>query len=115
MRTSEKLLSARFLVILTQMLCLLSLPSWAADVTVNVDASSFIRAIPETMYGTNTMTWDGKQNGGNDNFNNLMAASGRRYIRWPGGSWGNSYLWSDMEGPNYTQTWKVNYKEVIDV
>jgi hypothetical protein len=111
MRSFEKILSARFLIILTQMPCLLSLSSQAADVTVTVNASSFIRAIPETMYGTNTMTWDGKQNGGNDNFNNLMAASGRRYIRWPGGSWGNVLLWSDVEGPSYSYTWKVNYDE----
>ncbi|MGA2679242.1 MAG: hypothetical protein ABSF37_08075, partial [Sedimentisphaerales bacterium] len=39
----------------------------AADLTVSVDASSYIRAIPETMYGTNMQCWDGAQNGGNDN------------------------------------------------
>ena len=48
----------------------------AADLTVSVDASSYIRAIPETMYGTNTQCWDKSQNGGNDNVNALIAAAG---------------------------------------
>jgi hypothetical protein len=80
----------------------------AADLTVSVDASSYIRAIPETMYGTNMQCWDGAQNGGNDNVNTLIAAAGNRYVRWPGGSWGDGVLWSDME-VSYTQTWRVSY------
>jgi len=105
-----KLQTAISVVFVCILICSTSLVK-AADLTVSVDASSYIRAIPETMYGTNTMTWDGKQNGGNDNFDNLMAASGRRYFRWPGGSWGNSYLWSDMEGPSDASTWIVTYDE----
>jgi len=100
----------RFVAIIVFAFLCSALPVYAADV-VSVNASSYIRAIPETMYGTNTMCWDGKQNGGNDNFNSLMAASGRRYIRWPGGSWGNAYLWSDMEGPGDGNEWRVSYDE----
>lgn len=54
-------------VIFGAILC--SAPLNAADSPVYIDASSYIRAIPETMYGTNTHAWDGKQNGGNDNYN----------------------------------------------
>jgi len=86
-------------------------PVNAADLTVTVDASEYIRSIPETMYGTNMQCWDSKQNGGNENVNILIAAMGSRNVRWPGGSWANGHLWSDMEAPNYSQTWKVNYGE----
>ncbi len=103
--------SIRFVAIIVFVFLCSVLPVYAADVTVSVNASSYIRPIPETMYGTNTMCWDGKQNGGNENFNSLMSASSRRYIRWPGGSWGNAYLWSDMEGPSYANTWIVSYDE----
>jgi hypothetical protein len=103
----------RFVAIIVFTFLCLALPVYAADLTVGVDASSYIRAIPETMYGTNTQCWDGKQNGGNDNYNNLMAASGSRYIRWPGGSWGDAFLWSDMEGPadGNDYTGRVSYDE----
>lgn len=54
-------------VIFGAILC--SAPLNAADSPVYIDASSYIRAIPETMYGTNTHARDGKQNGGNVNYN----------------------------------------------
>lgn len=84
----------------------------AADLTVSIDASSYNRAIPETMYGMNLMVWDGKQGGGSDAFNSLMMASGRNYNRrWPGGSWGDAYLWSDTQGPSDVNAWIVSYEE----
>ena len=101
----------RFSAIIVFAFLFSALPVYAADLTVSVDASSYIRAIPETMYGTNMQCWDGSQNGGNDNVNTLIAASGSRYVRWPGGSWGDGVLWSDMEGPNYSNTWRVSYGE----
>lgn len=97
-------------------LCIiLSAPVFPADVTINVDASSFIRTIPMTMYGGNLTAWDGAQSGGNSTFNNLMIASGRKYLRWPGGSWGDAYLWSDMEGPSGANTWIVSYSETLNL
>jgi hypothetical protein len=90
----------------------LALPVYAADLTVSVDASSYIRAIPETMYGMNVMIWDGKQGGSSDAFNSLMMASGRNYNRrWLGGSWSDAYLWSDTQGPNDANAWIVSYEE----
>ncbi len=85
----------------------------AANVTVNVDASSYIRTIPMTLYGGNLASWDGSMAGGNSTFNNLMKASGNKYFRIPGGSWGNGVLWSDIEGPNGSQGWKVSYNEYL--
>jgi hypothetical protein len=87
------------------------MPLYAADVTISVNAASYIRSIPETMYGTNMQCWDGAQNGSNENVNALIAVAGNRHVRWPGGSWANGVLWSDMEGPNYSQTWRVSYDE----
>jgi hypothetical protein len=103
-------LKIRFAAIIIFAFLCSALPVYAAD-TVSVDASSYIRAIPETMYGTNMQTWDGAQNGGNENVNALIAVAGNRHVRWPGGSWANGHLWSDMEAPNYSNTWKVNYGE----
>lgn len=34
-------------------------PVNAADLTVSVDATAYIRVIPQTMYGTNMQCWDG--------------------------------------------------------
>jgi len=92
------------------LLCSVSLVK-AADLTVSVDASSYIRSIPETMYGSNMQCWDKGQNGGNDIINNLIAAFGSRYVRWPGGSWGDGVIWRDMQVPNYSNTWRVGYGE----
>jgi alpha-L-arabinofuranosidase len=100
----------RFAAIIVLAFLCSALPVYAAD-TVSVNASSYIRAIPETMYGTNMQTWDGAQNGSNANVNALIAAAGNRHVRWPGGSWANGHLWSDMEAPNYSNAWKVNYGE----
>jgi alpha-L-arabinofuranosidase len=100
----------RFVAIIVFAFLCSALPIYAADV-VSVNASSYIRAIPETMYGSNMQCWDGAQNGSNANVNALIAASGSRYVRWPGGSWGDGVLWSDMEGPNYSQTGRVSYGE----
>ncbi|MCE5184518.1 MAG: hypothetical protein LLF76_00130 [Planctomycetaceae bacterium] len=88
---------------------------FAADVTITVDAASPIRTIPMTMYGGNLTAWDGAQSGSNSTFNNLLKASGRKYLRWPGGSWGDAFLWNDMEGPNNSKTWIVSYPETLNL
>lgn len=94
--------------------CLLSSLA-TATVTIHVNAASYIRTITETMYGGNLTAWDGKQNGGNATFNNLLKASGRTQMRWPGGSWGDAHLWSDMTGPNNKYNWKVTYGQTLDL
>lgn len=89
------------------------LSAFGADVTIQVDGASPIRMIPMTLYGGNLTAWDGAQNGSNSTFNNLLIASGRKYLRWCGGSWGDAYLWRDMEGPNNANTWIVSYQETL--
>lgn len=104
-------MKAKF-VLLGLFLCAI-VPAYSADVTVNVDASASLRKIPMTLYGGNLTAWDGDEDGTNANFNNLMIASGRKYFRWCGGSWGDCYLWSDMEGPDNSNTWIVSYPETL--
>lgn len=94
---------------------MLSMTARAADVSISIDAALPIRTIPETLYGGNLTAWDGAQNGSNSTFNNLLKASGRKYMRWCGGSWGNLHLWSDMEGPDRAYTWKVSYAETLNL
>ncbi len=86
-----------------------------SEVDVTVDAGSFIRTIPMTMYGGNLTAWDWTQNGTDTTYNNLLIASGRKYMRMPGGSWSDAHLWSDIEGPNNSQSWKVSYQETLNL
>jgi hypothetical protein len=86
---------------------------YAADLTISVNAGAAVRTIPETMYGWSMYAWWGYENGYNATFNNIMLAGGQKYVRWPGGSWGDAYLWSDMEGPNGANGWIINYNEEL--
>ncbi len=79
-------------------------------IRISVNAAAWIRTIPQTLYGANLTAWDG-QSGQDAFFNNLMIASGRTDMRWPGGSWGDAFLWSDMEGPNRRNPWIASYSE----
>jgi hypothetical protein len=85
----------------------------SSNLTVAVNAGSPIRTIPMTLYGANLASWDGTMSGGDTAFNNLMKATGSKYYRLPGGSWGNGHLWNDIEGPNGSQGWKVSYNEYL--
>jgi hypothetical protein len=88
-------------------------PLYAADLIIDVNVASFIRTIPETLYGTSMTAWWDFEAGTKPAYNNLMLATGQKYVRWPGGSWGDCHLWSDMEGPGGAYTWKVNYNEEL--
>jgi len=99
-------------IILLIILCSLN-TLHAADLTINVDAASPIRTIPMTLYGANLASWDWHMDGTHPEYTNLLRASGCKYLRVPGGSWGNGVLWSDIEGPNGSQGWKVSYNEYL--
>ncbi|UCF38237.1 MAG: hypothetical protein JSU96_05135, partial [Acidobacteriota bacterium] len=86
----------------------------AVPVHIEINAAAHIRTIPETLYGANLTAWDG-QTGSNARFNNLIIASGRTEMRWPGGSWGDAFLWSDMEGPSGRNRWIVSYPETLNL
>jgi hypothetical protein len=95
---------------------ILALSAFArADVTVSVNGALPIRTITETMFGGNLTAWDGAQSGGNTTFNALLKASGRTQMRWPGGSWGDAFLWSDMRGPNNANNWIVTYGQTLNL
>jgi hypothetical protein len=82
----------------------------AQNATVNVDWNSFIYTIPaEDLYGYNGQAWDGNQAGGYAPYNALLRNAGFKVMRWPGGSWGDSYSWKDMECNG--GGWIVSYTE----
>jgi len=85
-------------------------PLYAADLTISVDADSFIRTIPETLYGTSMTSWWGFEAGIEPNYNNLMLATSQKYVRWPGGSFGDIFIWDDMDA---ILTWVVNYEKEL--
>lgn len=86
----------------------------AGSAQITVDGNTGIRTIPMTMYGGNLTCWSGNQDGNDPVFNKLMVVSGRKNLRWPGGSWGNCHLWRDMEGPNNASSWIVSYNETLN-
>jgi hypothetical protein len=101
------------------LLLLCSINAFGLEVFLSVDASQPIRTIPMTMFGGNLTVWDSHQDGTNASFNNLLAASGRRYMRWPGGSWGDAVPWWDIEyvldaDPSNNSTWKPSYEETLN-
>ncbi|GEM_PF-1196021 len=99
-------------IVLLAVICSV-LPVYAADLTISVDAAAPIRTIPMTLYGANLQSWDWHQDGGYPQYNNLLEASGCKYLRVPGGSWGNGVLWNDIEGPYGANGWKVSYLEYL--
>ncbi len=105
----------RFAVIIVFAFLYSALPVYAADLTVSVNAGAPIRTIPMTLYGANLASWDWHMDGSHPEYTNLLKASGCKYLRVPGGSWGNGVLWSDIEGPNGSQGWKVSYADYLNL
>lgn len=106
-----KMRSSFFAVVVIAVLCL-SATLYAADLTISVNAAAPVRKIPETMYGGAMTAWWGWENGQNTTYNNQMLAKSQKIIRWPGGSWGDAYLWSDMEyPPGSANDWIISYIE----
>jgi len=107
------MISIRRIIVAVVLLEILSFQTavYAADLTISVNAAAPVRQIPETMYGGAMVAWWGFENGYNTAFNNLSLAKSQQIIRWPGGSWGVAYLWSDMEGPGGGNGGIINYNE----
>jgi fibronectin type 3 domain-containing protein len=102
----------RMIVAVVVLAILCSITSlYAADLTISVNTGAPIRKIPENMYGGAMTAWWGWENGYNSTYNAQMLAKSQKIIRWPGGSWGDAYLWSDMEGPGGVNGWIINYIE----
>lgn len=92
-----------------------------ADLTIYISGNSPIRTIPMTLYGANLASWDGSMSGSNTTFNNLMKATGSKYYRIPGGSWGNGVLWNDIHEiynphpESSPQYWRVDYNSYLNL
>src|SRR5262245_23409066 len=89
----------------------------AAAVTVNVNAASAIRTLPDTLFGQNMSVYDGSATAGNTNYVNALSAMGSSNLRFPGGSWSDGLDWNNMEAgvaPACTAgAWIINIAEGI--
>lgn len=91
-----------------------TLPVSAADTTasINVNAGSVNYTIPDTFYGCNLAAWTGNEDGKDLLKNEITKSTNRKLFRWPGGSWGDAYIWDDMEvGGN---SWIISYTECLN-
>jgi alpha-L-arabinofuranosidase len=88
-------------------------PLYAADTAVTIDAGTVVYTIPDTLYGCNLVAWSGNQDGNDLLLNEFMQASNRKFYRWPGGSWGDSHIWDDMEEGG-ASTWIISYTECLN-
>jgi hypothetical protein len=71
------------------------------NATVSVNASQSIATVPETLVGANFAIWDGLLS--DSRTATLMKDAGVRYLRYPGGSYADSYHWKThtMDGGGY--------------
>lgn len=80
--------------------------------TINVNAGTVSYTIPDTFYGSNLAAWTGNEDGKDLLKNEFTKSTNRKLFRWPGGSWGDAYIWDDMEvGGN---SWIISYEECLD-
>jgi alpha-L-arabinofuranosidase len=80
-----------------------------AVVHVGVNATNFVRTVSARVFGINNVAWDGTEDGIEypgtlDQVTNM----GIRALRWPGGSWGDGYHWTNepvQYGDTSPRTW----------
>lgn len=80
-----------------------------AVVHVGVNATKTVRTISARLFGINNVAWDGAEDGIEypgtlDQVTNM----GIQALRWPGGSWGDGYHWTNEEwmyGDTSARTW----------
>ena len=66
-----------------------------ATVHVNISATQILRAVDAKMLGVNQVGWDGSIQ--TPTTTNLLTQMGASCLRWPGGSWGDGYHWTNEE------------------
>jgi hypothetical protein len=77
-----------------------------AIVHVGVNATQTVRTVDARVFGINNVAWDGSEDspGTIDQVTNM----GIQALRWPGGSWGDGYHWTNEEwsyGATNARTW----------
>ena len=80
-----------------------------AIVHVGVNATQTVRTVDARVFGINNVAWDGSENG--KYYPGTMAQvtnMGIGVLRWPGGSWGDGYHWTNeamQYGNTSPRTW----------
>lgn len=64
-----------------------------ALVHVSVNATQTVRTVDERIFGVNTAAWDGYLD--TPSTLAVLTEMDNRVLRWPGGSWGNDYHWTN--------------------
>ncbi len=62
-------------------------------VHVSVNATNPVRVVDARVFGINTAAWDGAV--GSPNTVTVLTNMGNQALRWPGGSWGDVYHWTN--------------------
>ncbi|MGA7724332.1 MAG: immunoglobulin domain-containing protein [Opitutaceae bacterium] len=81
-------------------------PMGRAQSTISVDATKPIRVVDDRMFGVNTAIWDGVYS----DSQTLATLQGMdaRFLRYPGGSAADDYVWQLNQNTEGTTTWSVN-------
>jgi len=77
-----------------------------ATVHVNVSATNTLHPVDPKMIGVNQVAWDGAI--ATPTTISLLNAMGNPCLRWPGGSWGDGYHWTNeawMYGATSARNW----------
>ena len=77
-----------------------------ATVHVNVNASQTVRTVSPRIFGINEVAWDGAVN--STSSVSIVNNIGATCLRWPGGSWGDGYHWTNenmMAGATSRRNW----------
>jgi hypothetical protein len=87
--------------------------AYAADTAVTIDAGTVVYSVPDTLWASNLAAWCGNQDGNDLLTNEFYKLSNRtKYYRWPGGSWGDTHAWDDMEAGG--NAWVISYPECLN-
>jgi alpha-L-arabinofuranosidase len=99
------------------LLCILSAFSstflFAADVNIAVNSSTVTGTIPEEIFGQNMAVWESTVNGKDLQLNKLMADSGTRFVRYPGGSYADIVMWETV-GISPSTAWMRSTEDCIN-
>jgi hypothetical protein len=77
-----------------------------ATVHVNVSATNALHTVDPKVIGVNQVAWDGAIQ--TPTTTNLLTLMGDPCLRWPGGSWGDGYHWTNeawMYGATSARNW----------
>jgi hypothetical protein len=64
-----------------------------AVVHVGVNATNLVRTVDSRVFGINTAAWDGYLDSASTI--SILTNMGNQALRWPGGSWGDVYHWTN--------------------